>query len=390
MSFSILFTYAFRIFFLLGGLGAALLVPAWLAMLTGYLPTPDYLGGAAWHGHELIFAYAPAVIVGFLLTAAYNWTGTANAKGLPLVIITLLWLGGRLALLAADSLPGHLVALVDLAFLPAAGLIVLPPLWRAKKWSNTAFVGLLMLMAVANLLIHLDALGVISGTDIDFSQAGLYAGLDIVLLVMVMVGGRITPPFSRNATGIQVAPQPRRDQAAVGTVVLVVIADLLALPGTITGFVCLLAAAATAIRVASWQSLKTTKVPLIWILHLAQAWLVIGFTLRGIALLTDVMPQAIALHALTLGAVGSLTLGMMTRVALGHTGRPLEIKSIIPWTYAAISLAALVRIVVPTVWPEQAMHANTLAGALWTFAFATFVVVYLPVLTSPRPDGRPG
>ena len=386
MSFSILFSYAFRIFFLLGGLGAAILVPVWLLMLAGHLPTPAYLGGAAWHGHELIFGYAPAVITGFLLTAAYNWTGSPNAKGLPLILLAVFWLAGRIVLLYADSLPGLMVALVDLVFLPLAAFIVLPPLWRARKWANTAFVGLFLLMAVANLMIHLEALGILEGT----TQAGLYGGLDLVLLIMVMVGGRITNAFTRNAIGLQVAPQPRRDQLAVGVVGVLVAVDLLMLPDVIVGIVCLLAAFLTALRIASWQSHKTWRVPLIWILHLAQLWLVIGFALRGVALLTDIMPQATALHALTLGAVGSLTLGMMTRVALGHTGRPLNIKPIIPWTYVAISLAAVIRISVPEIWPEQAMMANALAGALWTFAFTTFVVVYLPVLTSPRPDGHPG
>jgi uncharacterized protein involved in response to NO len=386
MSFSILFSYAFRIFFLLGGLGAALLVPVWLLMLAGHLPVPGYLGGAAWHGHELIFGYAPAVITGFLLTAAYNWTGTPNTKGLSLVLLSAFWVAGRVAMLFADSLPGPLVALVDLVFLPLAALIVLPPLWRAGKWANTAFVGLFLVMAVANLMIHLEALGILVNTV----QAGLYGGIDLVLLIMVMVGGRITSAFTRNAIGLQVPPQPRRDQMAVGVVALLVAVDLLMLPDAIVGTVCLLAALLTAIRIASWQCLKTTKVPLIWILHLAQVWLVIGFGLRGSALLFDLLPQATALHALTLGAVGSLTLGMMTRVALGHTGRPLVIKPVIPWTYVAISLAAILRIVAPVVWPEQTMMANALAGALWTFAFTTFVVVYLPVLTSPRPDGHPG
>jgi uncharacterized protein involved in response to NO len=386
MSFTILFSYAFRIFFLLGGLGAAVLVPVWLLMLASHLPTPAYLGGAAWHGHELIFGYAPAVITGFLLTAAYNWTGTPNTKGLSLVLLSGFWLAGRIALLAADSLPAPLVAAIDLVFLPLAGLIVLPPLWKARKWANTAFVGLFMLMAVANLMIHLEALGVLEGV----AQAGLYGGLDLVLLIMVMVGGRITTAFTRNATGIQVAPQPRRDQAAVLGVAALAAVDLLALPDPIVGIICLVAALVTAVRIATWQSWKTRTVPLIWILHLAQVWLVIGFGLRGGALLFDLLPQATALHALTLGAVGSLTLGMMTRVALGHTGRPLIIKPIIPWTYVAISVAALVRIVVPVLMPEMTMMANAVAGGLWTFAFTTFVVVYLPVLTSPRPDGMAG
>jgi len=386
MSFSILFSYAFRIFFLLAGLGAALLVPVWLLMLAGHVPTPTYLGGSLWHSHELIFGFAPAVIAGFLLTAAFNWTGTPNTKGLPLVILAVLWLVGRVALLAADSLPDLLVAAVDLAFLPAAALILLPPLWKAGNWANTAFVGLLGLMALANLMVHLNALEIIDG----LSLAGLYGGLDLVLLIMVIVGGRITNAFTRNALGIQVPPQPRRDQMASGSVLLLVVVDLLALPDPVVGAVCLLAAGLTALRMASWQSLKTWKVPLIWILHLSQAWLVIGFALRGGALLFDLMPMTTALHALTIGAVGSLTLGMMTRVALGHSGRPLEIKPIIPWTYAAISLAAVVRIITPAFWPDLIPLANTIAGGLWTFAFATFVIVYLPVLSSPRPDGRAG
>ncbi len=382
----ILFTYGFRVFFLFGGIAAAVLIPIWVVMLQGVISAPGYLGAVGWHGHELIFGYSAAVIAGFLLTAVANWTGTANIKGAPLALLAAFWLAGRLALLFADALPGPLVALADLLFLPGVALVLLPALLKAGRFANTAFTVLLGLMAVANLIIHLEALGYIDG----FATAALYAALDLVLLIMVMVGGRITPAFTRNALGTQPVLRPAADKAAVTLVLAVAAADLVAAPNIAIGLLCLAAALANGIRLSGWGGMATLKTPILWILHLAYLWVVVGFALRGIAALTDFLPMATALHALTLGAVGSLTLGMMTRVALGHTGRPLDIRPVIPWTYAAVSAAALIRIIVPSIAPGLSVEANYVAGLLWTAAFSIFVVVYAPVLLSPRPDGRPG
>ncbi len=382
----ILFAYGFRIFFLFGGISAAVLVPIWVVMLQGAIGMPSYLGGIGWHGHELIFGYSAAVIAGFLLTAVSNWTGTPNVKGAPLALLFAFWLAGRIAILFADALPGPLVALVDMLFLPGVALALLPALLKAGKFANTAFTILFGLMAAANLVIHAEALGYIDG----YADGALYAALDIVIVIMVMVGGRITPAFTRNALGTQPVLRPTADKAAVMLVLAIAAADLVSAPGIVIGTLCLAAALANGIRLSGWGGMATLKTPLLWILHLAYLWLVVGFALRGVAALTEFLPMATALHGLTLGAVGSLTLGMMTRVALGHTGRPLQIRPVIPWTYAAISLAALIRIVVPSIAPELNLEANYLAGLLWTAAFSIFVVVYAPVLLSPRPDGRPG
>ncbi|MDP6623806.1 MAG: NnrS family protein [Alphaproteobacteria bacterium] len=381
-----IFAFGFRTFFLLAGLSATLLVPLWMAFLLGYLEAPGYLGPIGWHAHEMIFGYALAVIAGFLLTSVAAWTNEDRVHGLPLALLAALWLSGRLAMGFADWLPGVLVAVLDLAFLPALVLSILPPLLRSRKFANTAFVVLLVLLLMANLGIHLEALGIIS---VDASRF-IRVAVDLVVLFVILVGGRITPAFTRNALKVEITSRPTLDRLAIGLVVALLAADTVPGAETVAALLALAAALVNGLRLAGWQGLATRHSPILWVLHLGYAWVVVGLALKGLAGLLPALPEVAALHGLTLGAVGIFTLGMMSRVALGHTGRPLVITPSITAAYVLVNLAALARLADPLLAAVADQLGSAAAGLMWTLGFLIFLINYLPILTSPRADGRPG
>jgi uncharacterized protein involved in response to NO len=381
-----IFAFGFRTFFLLAGLSATLLVPLWMAFLFGYLEAPGYLGPIGWHAHEMIFGYALAVIAGFLLTSVAAWTNEDRVHGLPLALLAALWLSGRLAMGFADWLPGVLVAVLDLAFLPALVLSILPPLLRSRKFANTAFVVLLVLLLMANLGIHLEALGIIS---VDASRF-IRVAVDLVVLFVILVGGRITPAFTRNALKVEITSRPTLDRLAIGLVVALLAADTVPGAETVAALLALAAALVNGLRLAGWQGLATRHSPILWVLHLGYAWVVVGLALKGLAGLLPALPEVAALHGLTLGAVGIFTLGMMSRVALGHTGRPLVITPSITAAYVLVNLAALARLADPLLAAVADQLGSAAAGLMWTLGFLIFLINYLPILTSPRADGRPG
>ncbi|HJP20603.1 MAG: NnrS family protein [Alphaproteobacteria bacterium] len=381
-----IFAFGFRTFFLLAGLSATLLVPLWMAFLLGYLEAPGYLGPIGWHAHEMIFGYALTVIAGFLLTSVAAWTNEDRVHGLPLALLAALWLAGRLAMGFADWLPGVLVAVLDLAFLPALVLSILPPLLRSRKFANTAFVVLLVLLLMTNLGIHLEALGIIS---VDASRF-IRVAVDLVVLFVILVGGRITPAFTRNALKVEITSRPVLDRLAIGLMVALLVADTVPGAETVAALLALATALVNGLRLAGWQGLATRHSPILWVLHLGYAWVVVGLTLKGLAGLLPALPEVAALHGLTLGAVGIFTLGMMSRVALGHTGRPLVITPSVTAAYVLVNLAALARLADPLLATVANQLGSAAAGLMWTLGFLIFLINYLPILTSPRADGRPG
>ncbi len=381
-----IFAFGFRTFFLLAGLSATLLVPLWMAFLLGYLEAPGYLGPIGWHAHEMIFGYALTVIAGFLLTSVAAWTNEDRVHGLPLALLAALWLAGRLAMGFADWLPGVLVAVLDLAFLPALVLSILPPLLRSRKFANTAFVVLLVLLLMTNLGIHLEALGIIS---VDASRF-IRVAVDLVVLFVILVGGRITPAFTRNALKVEITSRPVLDRLAIGLMVALLVADTVPGAETVAALLALATALVNGLRLAGWQGLATRHSPILWVLHLGYAWVVVGLTLKGLAGLLPALPEVAALHGLTMGAVGIFTLGMMSRVALGHTGRPLVITPSVTAAYVLVNLAALARLADPLLATVANQLGSAAAGLMWTLGFLIFLINYLPILTSPRADGRPG
>lgn len=374
------FALAFRPFFLLAATGAALLIALWGHAFARGTLADGYYGLVGWHAHEMLFGYGAAVVVGFL---PRNWTGLPTLRGVPLAALVLLWLAGRV--LALLPVPPGLNAAVDLAFLPLAALALALPLLKARHHKSLMFVAILLGMALANGLVHLQALGLAVAT----THAGTYLATGLVLLVIVIMGGRVIPFFTeKGLDGFTRREWRWVERAAAPSVLLLTMVEAFT---TSPGWLAVAAAVAAVIhgvRLAGWYSPGIWRVPLLWVLQLGYAWLVLGFALRAVGA-GGGFGSLLALHALTIGAIGGITLGMMARVALGHTGRPLRTPPLMPWAFALLYVAALLRVFLPLLVSSYVLTV-VLSALFWCAAFALFVLSYGPMLLRPRVDGMPG
>ena len=375
----------FRPFFLLAGLSAVALIALWMLVWMGRLPaTGAYYGTVGWHSHEMLFGYAAAVIAGFLLTAVRNWTGIDTPSGVPLAALALLWLAGRVGALL--PLPGWAIAAVDLAFLPAVAIALYPALLRGKNRVNRLFLPLLGAMAIANALVHAQALGLTSDT----AGRGTLAMLDLVLLLVLVVSGRVIAFFTeRGVAGSTPRNREWLEQVGFAAAIALAVADAAGAPPPVVGTLCAALAVQTTVRVAGWHDRRVWRNPILWVLHAAVLWLALGFAMRAAASFGLVAPN-VALHALTVGAIGVLTLGMMSRVTLGHTGRDMRAPRTMTVAFVLLNLAALARGIAPALWPERYLMLVHSAAGLWILAFALFLVTHAAMLWQPRVDGRPG
>jgi uncharacterized protein involved in response to NO len=378
----------FRPFFLLAAIFASTIVPAWILVLAGLARAAGYVDATSWHAHEMVLGFTVAVIAGFLLTAVGNWTQRETLVGGPLLGLSILWVLGRLAMLFGGVIPRALVALVDLAFLPALIVVLARPLIAAKNRRNFVMLGVLGALFAANVIVHLEALGL---APHGAAQHAVFVAVDVVAVVILLIAGRVFPMFTRNATGrTTIRSTPALDLVTVAAMSALTVIDAIA-PESPAG-----AAAAGCVgvlslaRAARWGTWHTARHPLLWILHAGYAWLALGLVLRALARVVPAIPTSIATHAITVGAIGSLTLGMMARVSLGHTGRPLVTPRPVTWAFGAITAAAVSRVIAPLVAPRWYFPELAAAGALWTLAFLLFLWAYGGVLVSPRADGRPG
>ncbi len=380
-----LFALGFRPFFLGAGVSAVLLMALWLVLFRnggqfGLILTP-----VLWHAHEMIFGFAGAVIAGFLLTAVQNWTQIRTLHGVPLGILFGLWVAARIAPFV-HGVPKELTALPDLLFFPAVMIAIARPIIRTRQTRNYGFPLMLAMLTVANVLVQGEMLGCLHGT----ARLGNTLAVYMIVLMIVVMGGRVIPSF----TDSKLRTQARRWKAVewlAPASTLAVLAALLAGPlaTPLTGLVAALAAVVHGLRLCGWHTRKLWTVPLLWVLHLGYGWIVIGFILVTLSTFGWLAPS-LAVHAFTAGAVGTLTLGMMARVALGHTGRMLEPARMISWAFGLIVFAALVRVAGPAMLPRAYGLAITLSGLIWMVAFGLFTAVYLPVLIQPRVDGKEG
>jgi uncharacterized protein involved in response to NO len=376
-----LLALGFRPLYLLAAAFASVSVPAWIASYYGV--AGPFQVGLAWHAHEMMFGFVVAVVVGFLYTAGRNWTGLWTPRGAQLGAIAALWIAGRVAMFAA---PAPVAAAVDFAFLPVAAW----PLYRVLKQSNNKrnmfLVGLLGLLALANAAFHASMLGWL---DIAPTRP-VYAAIIVVVVIEAAIGGRVIPMFTSNAVrGVKTVSSARTDKLALGLTAAAGLAWALALPAVLTALLALGAAAAQAIRLAGWKPFTTFHHPLLWILHVSYAWIPFGFVLLACAQF-GVLPQSAAIHVLGLGALGGLILGMITRTALGHTGRALAAGPKETAMYVLVQLAVLLRLVAALA-PDSARNVSLVgAAACWTAAFGLYAVVYGPYLCRPRVDGREG
>jgi uncharacterized protein involved in response to NO len=378
----ILWAFGFRPFYLLASLFAATSILLWVAQFSGFLPSA-YLAGPQWHGHEMLFGFATAVLAGFLLTAVATWTQQPPLHGARLISLVILWLAGRVLVLS----PFPVAAAVANALFPLAlaGAIAMP-LVRTRNHRNLVFVMLLALLGVLSITLHLSAQGLLRIPV----RASLQMGLDMVLLVIVVVSGRVAPMFTNNGVPGAGATRHRAlEFAAPATVVLLFVSDLMQWNGLPLAVLAIAAALVHGARLFLWRPWRTLRTPLVWILHAAYGWIVVHLALRGIAALGWLAPT-LATHALTVGAIGGMTIGMMTRTARGHTGRPLQAGRAETAMFVLIQLAALVRVLGGVLTPAHYLGAVQVSGLLWSTAFALYASRYWNVLTRPRLDGRPG
>ena len=384
-----LLAFGFRPFFLLAGLAGALTPPVFLAAYTGLIDA-DFGGPVTyWHGHEMIFGFVVAAVAGFLFTALANWTGRAPVRGATLGILVGLWLAGRAAMALAGVLPAALVAVVDLALLPALAVLVLRELIRGRNRRNLPFPVLLMVLFAANLLFHLERLGIA-----ETARPGLYLAVHVIALLIAIVGGRVVPAFTtaalrRAGRDACLRSPPWLERAAIATVAAVAVAELADPGGAAAGALALAAALLLAARLSGWRGLATLDQPILWVLHLGYGWLAVGFALKAAADLGGWLPPSAALHALTAGAAGTMILGVMTRAALGHTGRSLATPPAIVVAYGLISVGAALRVAEPVLAAPSVVILSA-SALIWAGGFAIFTVLYWPVLTRPRVGGRPG
>ncbi len=383
-----LLALGFRPFYLLAGVFAVVALPVWIAVYLGVLQSGGYLNGVAWHSHEMVFGFAPAVIAGFLLTAVRNWTGQPALTGVRLAGLAVLWILARVFVVTG---PGLLAMIVDIAFLPALGIAVGMPIWRSNNARNYKLLAVLSLLILMNLVYHLAYSALLPYA---FTHIATTAALDVITILMAVVGGRVIPAFIGNA--IQ-GSQPRQlawlEIGSVGALVLIFIAGILdywfVLPGWAWLTLLVLAVLAQIARWLFWQPQVTWRNPLLLMLPVAYLWIPLSLAMRALAIL-DIVPPVVALHALTLGAISGLMLAMMMRSALGHTGRTLAAGPLEIGAFILVQLAAITRLsagFVPSVIYQDVV---VVSGVLWSLAFGVFLIRYAPMLTQVRVDGRPG
>jgi uncharacterized protein involved in response to NO len=379
----------FRPFYLGAAVFAALSVPLWVAIVLGKISAPMPMPPMLWHAHEMLFGFATAVIVGFLLTAGKAWTGLATPRGASLGALALLWLCARATALVG---PYALYAALDMLLLPVVAGLLAAVLLRAGNRRNLPLPLILLLLAAANAAFHLASLGILNIAP----MAALHAGLGLIVMIECVMAGRVIPAFTISATpGLKLRPEPwlERPTLAITAIGLAswVFAPIGPLPAAALG----LAAALHLRRLWNWQPMVTRSRPILWVLHVAYAWIPIGLSLLALAEL-GVIGASPGVHALAVGATGGLIIGMVTRTARGHTGRPLRASKAEVVAYALVLAAALLRTLLPlaaaTSWlPAVPYDISLVAAAVaWGSAFGIYLWVFTPWLMSSRLDGKDG
>jgi uncharacterized protein involved in response to NO len=374
-------SYGFRPFFLLGAIYAGIAVPLWLGVFEHGWQLPTAFAPRDWHVHEMLFGFVAAVIGGFLLTAVPNWTGRLPLQGLPLAVLVSSWLAGRFAIFMSAWIGWAAACTIDAAFLMLLAAAAAREIIAGQKWSNVPVIAIISMLAGDNIAFHLEAhFGGLADYSTRFAVA-------VVITLIGLIGGRIVPSFTRNwlarqAPGRMPVPFGRFDVMviAVSTVSLM---TWIAAPGAaVTGAMLLAAGGLQAVRLTRWAGDRTVRDRLVLILHLAYAFVPAGYLLSGLAAF-DLVPTSAGIHAWTGGAIGSMTIAVMTRATLGHTGGLLKASGGTQLLYAAVIVAALMR-VCASIEPEHMTILLAGAGAGWAFAFLGFALLYGRALCSPR------
>ena len=377
----------FRPFYLGAALFALLSIPLWVAIFLGHWQPTLALAPLLWHAHEMLFGFAIAVIVGFLLTAVKAWTGLATPRGAFLGALALLWLGARVA---AVTGPYAVYAVLDLLLLPLVAVALTRVLLRARNRRNLPLAGMLMLLALINGVFHLSVMGTLSMSPL----TPLYAALALVVMIESVIAGRVIPAFTMSATpGLKLQVRAPLERATLALTALAFLLWVLAPHDAVwplaTGLAFAGAALAHALRLRQWRPALSRQRPILWILHLSYAWIALGLALLAAGQLGWIAASA-GVHALAIGATAGLIIGMVTRTARGHTGRALQVSRPEIVAYVLVMAAALVRVLLPLAVPQWLALALVISAVAWTTAFAIYLFIYTPWLLQTRLDGKDG
>ncbi|MDG1707236.1 MAG: NnrS family protein [Emcibacteraceae bacterium] len=384
---SILFSAGFRIFFPLGALGGVLLLPYWVLLITGYADyLPSYFSPAAWHQHEMIFGVFAPIIIGFLFTAVPNWTGKPSPKGVPLALLGLLWALGRLAVFYGETLPDYFPLILDVSLLPLAIMGIAPAIFSTGNKRNYFLPVMLMIFAAFNLFSHLSALDVVAMDENIFFIAALL----FVVMLMNVIGGRVAPSFLKNKY-----PDVRQKTfkfilpISMISIISLMICIIGGAPATIAGIFSTIAAVCLLIRLWGWKGWMAIKDPLQLILHIGVLWIAVGFLLFAYASYIDDSYIILSYHAFSIGAAGSLTLGVMSRAMIGHSGKPMNNEPILTTIFCLISLSAISRIIAPVLLTDFYSEFLFISALCWVLAYLLFLIRFIPLVLAPRADGNP-
>ena len=376
-----LFSYGFRPFFLFGAIYAGAMVPLWLAVFAGDISLPTAFAPRDWHVHEMLFGYVAAVIAGFLLTAVPNWTGRLPIQGMPLAILFAAWLAGRWAVTFSVLIGWQLALVIDAAFLLLLAAAAAREIVAGRKWNNLMVVGVVSMLAVTNVAFHVEAhLG-------GLAEYSTRVGIGLVVTLVCVIGGRIVPSFTRNwlarrEPGRLPIPFNRFDAITIAAGVGAMIAWVITPSGRFVAVALGVAGLLHLVRLVRWAGYRTLSDRLVLILHVAYAFVPAGFLLAALAAMEIVAPSA-GIHAWTGGAIGSMTIAVMTRASLGHTGQALSASVATQFVYASIVIAALAR-VCAALEPAHSVPLLAVAGVAWAAAFLGFALVYAPLLCGTR------
>jgi uncharacterized protein involved in response to NO len=376
-------SYAFRPFFLAGSLFSIIAVLLWVMLLNGAVSEPQMSNPMLWHGHEMLIGFALATIAGFLLTAVATWTSSPPVHGSALVWLVAAWLVGRVAMLLTSVLPYPLIAALDMAFPLLLAVTIGREIVMGGSKRNYPIIGITLIIATLNLVYHLGASGAMPGAG----RIAIFLLVHLVLLLIVVIAGRIIPNFTANWMRSRDKPNPPAANAAIDRLcialtIAVGVGASVAPVNPITGALAFAAALAHAARLSRWRGLATTEEPLLFVLHVAYAWLPIGYALTGCAVFGWQVTPGAALHAFTMGTTGAMVLAVTTRVALAHTGRALHASRLTVIGYCIFNLAVLVRVFGPML-PIDYFTVIDSSALGWMASFALFIWGYWPVLTGP-------
>jgi uncharacterized protein involved in response to NO len=376
-----LLAYGFRPFFLAAGLWAALNILFWLPLYQGALTVPSLFSPLDWHIHEMLYGYVAAAIAGFLLTAIPNWTGRLPVSGWPLGLLALLWFAGRVAVLESAAIGGVAAAAIDVGFLLTLGAVAAREIIAGKNWRNLRVLAVLGVLIAGNIVFHAEVL------RYGAADYGIRIGIGATILLIALIGGRIVPSFTsnwlaRNNPGRLPQPFSRFDAATLAVTALALIAWVVAPAQPVVGALMIVAGVLHAMRLARWAGDRTFAEPLVLVLHAAYAFVPLGFLLLGASACVSAVPASAGVHAWTGGAIGLMTLAVMTRATLSHTGHELKAGAATQMIYICIAAAALLRIVAAF---TGSMILLEYAGMAWIAGFACFVLLYGPLLAMQQP-----